>query len=156
MENIGQHDDPFASKRTLTIFVAAISSLGDTTSASVVEGFRWCLEGAHRIRDVIVTWSHTLPAGIGWLVPVALVMTGAIVGQFFARITPRASGSGIQDVEAVWHGEHGLPGPGVIPARFIGGVISIGSGLVLGREVERSPGFGARIRGWAPLSPVGL
>ncbi len=133
MENIGQHDDPFASKRTLTIFVAAALVAG-VAIGIVGGGFRWCLEGAHRIRDVIVTWSYTLPAGIGWLVPVALVMTGAIVGQFFARITPRASGSGIQDVEAVWHGEHGLPGPGVIPARFIGGVISIGSGLVLGRE----------------------
>lgn len=129
----GEQGDPFVSRRAVTIFVLA-SLVAAIAIGIVGGGFRWCLEWAHDLRGEIVGWSRTLPAGVGWLIPVGLVVAGAVIGQFFARITPRASGSGIQDVEAVWHGEHGLPGPGVIPARFVGGVIAIGSGLVVGRE----------------------
>ncbi|MFZ0833268.1 MAG: ClC family H(+)/Cl(-) exchange transporter, partial [Mycobacterium sp.] len=47
---------------------------------------------------------------------------------------PLAAGSGIQHVEAVYHGEARPPMIRLLPAKFAGGVLGIGSGLVLGRE----------------------
>lgn len=112
--------------------------------------FRWCLERAAMMRDAIALWSHTV-GGPAWLVPVLVVALGASLGQVFARLSPRASGSGIQDVEAVWREQEDLPGPSVLPSRFIGGVLAIGSGLVLGREgpsVHLGSTIGAEVGRW--------
>src|SRR5262249_11848519 len=50
------------------------------------------------------------------------------------RFSPHASGSGIPHVEAVLK-EELLPAPfRLIPVKFLGGLLSIGSGLALGRE----------------------
>lgn len=95
--------------------------------------FRWCLERAVELRADVVDWAHQWPT-IGWLVPVAMVAAGAALGRAVVRLSPRSSGSGIQDVEAVWRGEKELPDLGVVPAKFAGGLASIGSGMVLGRE----------------------
>lgn len=112
--------------------------------------FRWCLERAAMMRDAIALWSHTV-GGSAWLIPVLVVALGASLGQVFARLSPRASGSGIQDVEAVWREQEDLPGPSVLPSRFIGGVLAIGSGLVLGREgpsVHLGSTIGAEVGRW--------
>lgn len=116
--------------------------------------FRWCLERAAMMRDAIAMWSHTV-GGPAWLVPVLVVALGASLGQVFARLSPRASGSGIQDVEAVWREQEDLPGPSVLPSRFLGGVLAIGSGLVLGREgpsVHLGSTIGAEVGRWFRMS----
>ncbi|WP_406087205.1 chloride channel protein [Streptomyces virginiae] len=51
-----------------------------------------------------------------------------------AQRVPHAAGSGIQHVEAVWRQEAEARTAWLLPAKFIGGLIAIGSGLVLGRE----------------------
>src|SRR5215475_2254587 len=50
------------------------------------------------------------------------------------RLSPQAEGSGLQNVEAVFSGEAQPPGPAILPVKFIGGILAIGSGLALGRE----------------------
>lgn len=95
--------------------------------------FRWCLETADRLRIDLVDWAHTLP-GPGWLVPMAAAALGAALAALIVRWVPLAAGSGIQHVEAVYRGEAQPPLLFLLPAKFIGGVLSIGSGLVLGRE----------------------
>jgi chloride channel protein, CIC family len=64
----------------------------------------------------------------------AAAAAGATVAALIVRWEPLAAGSGIQHVEAVFRGEARPPLLRVVPAKFIGGVLSIGSGLVLGRE----------------------
>ena len=59
---------------------------------------------------------------------------GATLAALIVRWVPLAAGSGIQHVEAVFLGEARPPLMRLLPAKFIGGVLSIGSGLVLGRE----------------------
>ncbi|MEE9964290.1 MAG: ClC family H(+)/Cl(-) exchange transporter [Propionicimonas sp.] len=149
----GAPADPLANRRTQVVFVGAavVAAVG----IGLVGGaFRWCLERAALLRDAVTVWSHTL-GGPGWLLPVLMVAIGASLGQVFARLSPRASGSGIQDVEAVWREQEDLPGPSVLPSRFIGGLLAIGSGLVMGREgpsVHLGSTIGAEVGRWFRMS----
>lgn len=95
--------------------------------------FRWCLQQADRLRIDLVDWAHGLP-GPSWLIPVAAAATGATLAALIVRWMPLAAGSGIQHVEAVFRGQARLPRIHLLPAKFAGGVLGIGSGLVLGRE----------------------
>lgn len=95
--------------------------------------FRWCLQTADDLRIDLVDWAHQLP-GPGWLVPMAAAAAGATLAALIVRWEPLAAGSGIQHVEAVFLGGARPPLIRLVPAKFIGGVLSMGSGLVLGRE----------------------
>ncbi|WP_051782618.1 MULTISPECIES: ClC family H(+)/Cl(-) exchange transporter [unclassified Streptomyces] len=96
-------------------------------------GFRWCLLHADRLRVSLLEAADGLgPAGR--LVPVALTALGAAVACAIAQRVPHAAGSGIQHVEAVWRREAEARIAWLLPAKFLGGLIAIGSGLVLGRE----------------------
>ena len=95
--------------------------------------FRWCLQTADDLRIDFVAWAHKLP-GPGWLVPMAAAAAGATLAALIVRWEPLAAGSGIQHVEAVFRGETRPPLIRLLPAKFVGGLLSIGSGLVLGRE----------------------
>ncbi|MET0475340.1 MAG: ClC family H(+)/Cl(-) exchange transporter [Mycobacterium sp.] len=95
--------------------------------------FRWCLEQADRLRLDVADWAHGLP-GPGWLVLMAAAAVGATLAALIVRWVPLAAGSGIQHVEAVHLGDAEPPLLRLLPAKFVGGVLAIGSGLVLGRE----------------------
>lgn len=95
--------------------------------------FRWCLGTADELRVDFSDWAHRLP-GPGWLVVIAAAALGATLAALIVRWLPLAAGSGIQHVEAAYRGDAAPPLLGLIPAKFIGGVLAIGSGLVLGRE----------------------
>ncbi|WOC14045.1 chloride channel protein [Gordonia sp. MP11Mi] len=96
-------------------------------------GFRWCLSHLDRWRADMLDWVNTLP-GPGWLIPIVVTAAGAIAAAAIVRAMPLASGSGIQHVEAVQRGEASPPPLLLLPAKFVGGLIAIGAGLVLGRE----------------------
>lgn len=95
--------------------------------------FRWCLERAAELRVAMLGFAETL-GGLGWLVPVVVTAVAAALAAVIVRWVPLAAGSGIQHVEAVQRSEASPPPLRVLPARFVGGLLAIGSGLVLGRE----------------------
>ncbi|MGV9803470.1 chloride channel protein [Mycobacterium sp. NPDC003449] len=123
--------EPTSGRGALLVCVTA--TLAGVVIGFVGGAFRWCLLTADRLRIEFVDWAHGLP-GPGWLVPMAAAAAGATAAALIVRWVPLAAGSGIQHVEAVYRGDARPPLPILLPAKFIGGVLSIGSGLVLGRE----------------------
>ena len=116
-----------------SILVCATAVVAGAAIGFIGGAFRWCLETADRFRVDLVDWAHGLP-GPGWLVPIAFAALGAGLAALIVRWVPLAAGSGIQHVEAVYRGEAEPPLLLLLPAKFIGGVLSMGAGLVLGRE----------------------
>ena len=116
-----------------SVLICVTATVAGVAIGFIGGAFRWCLETADRLRIDLVDWAHGLP-GPGWLVPMAAAALGATLAALIVRWVPLAAGSGIQHVEAVYRGEAEPPLLLLLPAKFIGGVLSMGSGLVLGRE----------------------
>jgi CIC family chloride channel protein len=125
-------DQPDDSMRG-SVHICVTAIIAGVLIGFVGGAFRWCLQRADELRVDLVDWAHTLP-GPGWLVPMAAGALGATLAAMIVRWEPLAAGSGIQHVEAVFLGAARPPSIRLVPAKFVGGVLSIGSGLVLGRE----------------------
>jgi CIC family chloride channel protein len=95
--------------------------------------FRLCLQEADRLRDLAIAWAHG-QALIGFLLVVLSGAACALAAWLVRRFAPHASGSGIPHVELVLRQEV-QPAPFILlPVKFVGGLLAIGSGLALGRE----------------------
>lgn len=115
------------------MLVCVAATIGGVLIGFVGGAFRWCLRRADVLRGELIDWTHQLP-GPGWLIPMATTALCAALAAAVVRWMPLASGSGIQHVEAVYRGDAAPPVLRLLPAKFVGGVLGIGSGLVLGRE----------------------
>ena len=136
------------------VLVCVTATLAGMVMGFVGGAFRWLLDVADRLRFDFVEWSQRLP-GPGWLIPVVAAAAGATLAALVVRWEPLADGSGIQHVEAVYLGHLPPPQIRLLPAKFIGGLLAIGSGLVLGREgptVHIGAAIGAQAGRWARLS----
>ena len=131
-EPAADRDQPAQSRRGW-VYLCATAVVAGAVIGFIGGACRWCLQAADRSRIDFVDWAHEL-AGPGWLAPMAAAALGASLAALIVRWVPLAAGSGIQHVEAVYRGDARAPLLILLPAKFIGGVLSIGSGLVLGRE----------------------
>jgi chloride channel protein, CIC family len=118
-----------------SLLMLAVSALVAGAAVGLVGAvFRLSLVRADGLRDTFVNWSHNIGA-LGFLLVIATCATATGVAALIVRrLSPHASGSGIPHVEAVLK-EELLPARfRLIPVKFIGGILSMGSGLALGRE----------------------
>jgi len=96
--------------------------------------FHLALDAAERFRISVLDWAHDSPA-VGWLAPVLLAAAAAFIARWLVRrYAPEASGSGVQRVEEVIRGDVVPMRAVVLPVKFIGGVLALGTGMALGRE----------------------
>src|ERR1700741_3913075 len=96
--------------------------------------FRLSPAHADRWRAMIIERLHADSfVGILFVVAICAAATG-VAAWLVRRYAPPASGSSIPHVEAVLAGELPQAPYRLIPVKFIGGVLTIGSGLALGRE----------------------
>jgi len=114
-----------------SLFIRAIGV--GLVSGLMAVGFRLVLEQAERLRDLVMT----LPVPTHWGLVIAASFAAVLAGLSVAlvrRVAPEAAGSGIPHVEGVLH--HGFPFHWfrVVWVKVVGGILSIGSGLALGRE----------------------
>ena len=116
------------------LVLAALSLVVGAASGLLGALFRLALERADFLRDAVVAWAYGWKLA-GFLLVIALgAVATAIAAWLVRRFSPQASGSGIPHVEAVLSG--GLPPARfrLIPVKFCGGLLAMGSGLALGRE----------------------
>jgi CIC family chloride channel protein len=83
-------------------------------------------------------------------------MSGALISvALVLRFAPDAGGSGIPHLEGVLQRFRSLNWKRVLPVKFIGGVVAIGSGLALGREgptVQMGGSLGDAVSRWLKVS----
>ncbi len=117
--------------------------------------FRVALTGADIVRNGLISWAHSFPI-FGWIFPMVFTMLGAGISVAVTRrYAPEASGSGIPHLEAVLHRFRKLEWKRILPVKFFGGIIAIGSGLALGREgptVQMGGAVGDAVSRWLKVS----
>lgn len=95
--------------------------------------FRLLLGGASLLRNDLIVWGHPY----WWGLPLVIVVCGlatAAAASLVHRVEPHAEGSGIPRVEAVIEGRSEPGSPRILPVKYVGGLLSMGAGLALGRE----------------------
>jgi chloride channel protein, CIC family len=121
-------------RRGSLLVLACLAPIVGALSGLIGGIFRLSLVHADRWRDAAIAWAHGQEYLGLFIVTAACGAAVAVAAALVRRFAPPASGSGIPHVEAVMRGELSPAPLSLIPVKFVGGFLAIGSGLALGRE----------------------
>jgi len=106
-------------------------------------------------REALVDWAQHFSI-LSWLLPITfsavLVYAAILLVRSFA---PEAGGSGVQEIEGALDNVRPVRWKRVLPVKFVGGLLSLGGGLVLGREgptIRMGGNIGQMIGEWFQVS----
>ena len=113
--------------------LAVLAGVVGAVTGLAAASFRLLLDEAARLRDELIAWGHLRWWGI-LLVLLACGAATAVAAALVHRVEPHAEGSGIPRVDAVIEGRTEPGSARILPVKYVGGLLSIGAGLALGRE----------------------
>lgn len=152
--HVGPFDEHDHQKGPRKLLVLSLVAIVAGALVGLVGGyFRWFLTAADDLRFSIVEWAGRF-SWWGVLVPIVLAAIAVAIARALVRLAPESSGSGVQRVEAAMKEQTGLERLRVIPIKFVGGVLALGSGMVLGREgptVQMGAAIGSKLSQWVRL-----
>jgi chloride channel protein, CIC family len=122
------------SKHRSLLVLALLSLVAGAAAGLLAAVFRLALQHADRLRDSALRWGHDQRI-VGFLAIVGIsAITTALAAWLVRRFCPQAAGSGIPHVEAQLTGKWSGNPWRIIPVKFMGGLLAMGTGLALGRE----------------------
>jgi chloride channel protein, CIC family len=116
------------------VALATLALVAGAGSGLVVALFRLALARVEERRGALIAGAHHRPF-IGFVsVVLGCAAAVGVAAWLVRRFSPYASGSGIPQVEGALTGDLPPAPPRLLPVKFIGGLLSIGAGMALGRE----------------------
>ncbi|WP_308555393.1 ClC family H(+)/Cl(-) exchange transporter [uncultured Lactobacillus sp.] len=121
---------PFSSGMSYRLYRAILVGL---ITGLIVSVFRWCIDHTMQILNFIYPKMAVHPL---WLVPYVILMIviclalGHITKPYLSQLV----GSGVPQIEAVFLDENKMPWWSILWRKFVGGLLAICPGLMLGRE----------------------
>ncbi|MFT6986303.1 MAG: CIC family chloride channel protein [Psychromonas sp.] len=133
LSNFKRFIDRFFTRKSSALLMwlsVIIGTLAGGAAALFDQGIIWISEMRLLL---IATYSDSeIPL---WLV--AIPISSAMAGLAFYithRFAPEAGGSGIPEIEGAMEGMRPVRWKRVLPVKFVGGLLALGSGMALGRE----------------------
>ena len=117
------------------LMLALLSVIAGAATGVVVSVFKLTLQWVGRLRDELLVNAHRLSLDGLVLAVIACAAAVATAAWLVRRFSSYASGSGVPEVEAALSGD--LPPEPlrrILLIKFVGGILSIGAGMMLGPE----------------------
>ena len=119
------------------LYLLSIAALSGSLTGIAGGLFHRLLESVHEAHAQMLLFWHSQADSLplpGWLLAAAFGAACLALARWLVRFSPTAGGSGIQQVEAVMHGDAQPSPPSALPVKFIGGLLAMAPGSALGRE----------------------
>jgi len=147
--------DDFPPQLGPSLLLVAGAALTGLLIGLIGVGFLYLLNAGTALRNGLAAAMAGWPPGTGLLVFSCLAAGAAgLAGWMVGRFAPTAGGSGVPYVEKILRGHQQPHHVRVLPVKFIGGLIALSSGLVLGREgpmVQMGAVVGEKLGRWFPV-----